>query len=267
MHSTEYPRGAAVTAACVAEAAFALQFVTGQPILGLGGVIAVLIPGYLISQATLGPRARWHEALLMTLVAAVIATLLVGILAALTPRGLDPVTIAVFEHIVLAFVLATWLVVARRGSASRRARPAPPRVLRRTDAFVAPFARRMPSLLFVAVGTLLASGGIAVAVTAAEGQPHAGYLELSSAPSADGSAPRVVVTNGTGTTVTCSIELTRPGQVSDRTAIQALQDGETWVGELPRAGPDEAAAWLLVLDCDEPNGELLQRRLLIAPPA
>jgi hypothetical protein len=268
MRLADFRGGAAVLVACiVAAAVFGLQFVTGAPVFGIAGIAALLVPGFLISRALIGATTRWPLALLTTLSVTLILIVLIGLVAALTPRGLTPVTVAVFEHTILTLLLATWLWITWRSqtAASRQGR-AEAAAARGPRSATRPNLAR-GSVVLVTTGLLLATMGVAVAVGAANGQQHAGYLQLWSVESAAASEPVVGVQNATGAPLDCNLALTHVGAPAARWAIEGLEDGGTWFGGLPARTADEVDDWLLDLVCTSADGTTLERRLRIEPPA
>ena len=69
----------------VAGAGFTAQLITGAPVLGPIGLLLLGIPAFVISQTVRPVPLSWPEIVLVTLGTSVIITVLIGLVAALSP--------------------------------------------------------------------------------------------------------------------------------------------------------------------------------------
>jgi hypothetical protein len=259
MPSAERPHRPAVlplaaTLALVGSGIFVAQFLTDAPFVGLGGLVALFAPGVIVALAASARLRRRPSTVLVVLAVTLVLIVLIGIAAALTPRGLGPQTVAGIGQLVLTIAFAGWFLRARHLLAPTTIPASSTRPSRRAVALVV-------------AGIAMAGAGMVVARGAAQAQAYAGYVTLWSGRSPSSGAPVVAVGNASGASLQCSVELTRPGAAPTRWSTDAIADGATWEHPLPIAASDERAAWRVDLQCTEPSGATLERQLRIDPPA
>lgn len=236
----------------VAGAGFIAQLITGKPVLGPIGLLFLGVPGFVISQTIRPLPLSSPEVALVTLGTTVILTVLVGIVSAISPRGLDATSAAATE--LLAIALASWAFLAR--STRSRARRAPIRIQ------VAP-----GSILVATVGLILAGAGFLVATRSAQTQLTASVMQFWTVASAPGVGPVIGLRNATGTSLDCVIAVSRPDQQEFHLDIRAVENGQSWSGRLPPREVSDGSRWEAVLQCSGADGSDVQRRLFVDPAA
>jgi hypothetical protein len=230
----------------------AVQLVTNQPALGGVGLVLLLVPGFVVSQA-LGPRPLgWPEGLLTTLGASLVLAVLAGIIAALLPHGLDASSVAAVELVALSAASTIWLVRLMGHDVTWG----------RLRISVGP-----GSLLLVVVGLALGSAGFIVAVRGAQDQTYTSFVQLWSVPPTSGADQLLGVRNLTGIAVDCEAVILRPGQPEYDWHIGAVANGQSWLGPLPRRDGSSPGLWQISVHCAAPDGSTFDRRLSIDPPA
>jgi len=252
--------------AFVASAVLVAQLIIGRDPLGLVGLATLIVPGIALTAALGASGASRPERLLAAVSLSLALTVLTGVVAALSPQGLDARSVAVVELGILGASFLAWLV--RRWENRRR-----------TKRVAAPAANRAGGtgrghrLVGVGAGTaglvvlglLLGGAGYAVAARTAQTQDYGGFVQFWSTPPEPGRPPEVSVVNQTNFTLACSIEVARPGRGGASVFIDALAPGQPWVAQLPSADPGETAAWQLGLRCTGAP-DPIERRLRIDPP-
>jgi hypothetical protein len=230
----------------------AIQLVTDQPPLGGLGLIQLLMPGFAISQA-LGPRLLgWPEVLLTTLGAALALAVLSGVIAALSPRGLDASSVAAVEIVAMAVASTTWLVRLAGGDL-RRVRP---RIIVRPG-----------SVLLLVAGLGLGSAGFIVALRGEQSEAQTSFVQLWSLPPASGGAQSLGLRNATGVGIDCQAMILRPGEPTYDLPIGAVADGQSWLGQLPQREGSGPGLWQISVHCAGADGSIFDRRLNVDPPA
>jgi hypothetical protein len=236
----------------VAAAGFTAQLITGRPVLGPLGLLLLGVPGFVISQTARPVPLSWPEVALVTLGTTLITTILVGIVAALSPRGLNATTAAATELVPLAlaavFVARSTPHRARRARIQIRVRPG--------------------SVLAVWAGLTLALAGFFVAARAAETQQQqTSVMQFWTVASATGGEPVLGLRNATGANLDCSITVSRPKLPEVDLDVGAVGDGQSWSGALPARDVTDASRWQISLHCDGADGSAVQRRLFVDPAA
>lgn len=232
--------------------ALAVQLVTDHPALGVVGLTLLAAPGFVISQA-LGPRRLgWPQVLLTTLGTSLALAVLAGIIVAISPHGLDASSVAAVELVALSAAATMWLWRLMR----REVNWAPPRIR------VGP-----GSLLLVVLGLALGSAGFVVATRAAQTQVNAGFVQFWSVPPRTGADELLGVRNATGLALDCQVAIDRPDQPEYDWHIGAIDNGQAWLGQLPRYEVTDKRPWQISLHCAAGDGSTFDRRLSIDPPA
>jgi len=247
------PRSRIATALIIVLAAEALviQIGTDRPALGVFGVALLAVPGFVVSQAV-GPRPLgWPQVLLTTLGTSLVLAVLTGVIVALLPVGLEASSVAAAQLAALALGAAIWLWRQARGAR----RPAP-----------SPIHVRRGSLLLVGLGLALGTGGFVVASRAAQTQASVGFVQFWSVARTTGDDDALGIRNETGLALDCQVAIDRPDQPRYDLHIGAIDDGQTWLGPLPRAEGTDARPWQLSLHCAASGGSTFDRRLSIDPP-
>jgi hypothetical protein len=230
----------------------AVQLVTNQPALGGVGLVLLLVPGFVVSQA-LGPRPLgWPEGLLTTLGASLVLAVLAGIIAALMPRGLDASSVAAVELVAFSAVSTLWLL-RLVGNNVHWARPR--------------ISVEPASLLLVVGGLALGSAGFIVAVRGAQDQTHTSFVQLWSVPPLSGGSQVLGLRNVTGLALDCQVVIDRPALPEYDWHIGAIANGQSWLGQLPRPEGSNLGSWQISARCAAPDGSTFDRRLSIDPPA
>jgi hypothetical protein len=236
----------------VAAAGFTAQLIAGRPVLGPLGLVFLGVPGFVISQTVRPVPLSWPEVALVTLATTLITTILVGIVAALSPRGLSATTVAATELVPLALAA----VVVARATPHRAVRA---RIQIRV---------RPGSVLAVWAGLTLALAGFFVAARAAETQQQqASVMQFWSVASATGGEPVLGLRNATGASLDCSIAVSRPKLPDIDLDVGAVDDGQSWSGSLPARDATDTSRWQISLHCDGADGLAIQRRLFVDPEA
>jgi hypothetical protein len=229
-----------------------VQLVTNRPAIGGSGLIVLLVPGFVASQA-LSPRPlSWPEVLLTTLGASFVLAVLAGIIAALLPYGLDASSVAAIELVAFSAVSTIWLLRLMGGNVGWSR----PRI-----------SVRPGSLMLVVVGLVLGSAGFIVAVRGAQDQPQTSFVQLWSVPPPSGESQVLGLRNATGSAIDCQLLMDRAGQPEYDWHVSALANGQSWLGQLPRRDASSAGTWQISAHCTGPNGSTFDRRLSIDPPA
>lgn len=236
----------------LAGAGFTAQLITGTHVLGPIGLLFLGVPGFVISQTVRPLPLSWPEVALVTLGTTVILTVLVGIVTALSPGGLDATSAAATE--LFALGLTSWAFVAR--STRSGARRAPSRIQ------VAP-----GSILVATVGLILAASGFLLAVRSAQTQLDASVMQFWSVASTELGEPVLGLRNATGTTLDCSIAVSRPNQQVFHLDVGTVDNGQTWSGALPPRDVSDGSRWQIALECTGDDGSDFQRRLFVDPAA
>jgi hypothetical protein len=236
----------------VAAAGFTAQLIAGRPVLGPLGLLLLGVPGFVISQAARPVPLSWPEVALVTLGTTLITTILVGIVAALSPRGLNATTAAATELVPLA--LAAVLVARSTPNRARRAR--------------IQIRVRPASVLAVWAGLTLALAGFFVAARAAETQDQqTSVMQFWTVASATDGEPGLGLRNATGASLDCSITVSRPRLPEVDLDVGTVDDGQSWSGALPARDLADGSRWQISLHCDGPDGSAVQRRLFVDPAA
>jgi hypothetical protein len=236
----------------VAAAGFMAQLIAGRPVLGPLGLLLLGVPGFVISRTVRPVPLSWPEVALVTLGATVIMTILVGIVAALSPRGLNATTVAATELVPLALA-----AVCLARSTPTRARRARIRI-----------RVRPASVLAVCAGLTLALAGFFVAARAAETQQQqASVMQFWTVPSATGGEPVLGLRNATGASLACSITVSRPNLPKVDLVVGTVDDGQSWSGSLPARDVTDTSQWQISLHCAGADGSAVQRRLFVDPAA
>ena len=236
----------------VAGAGFTAQLITGTPVLGPFGLLFLGVPGFVISQIVRPLPLSWPEVALVTLGTTLILTVLVGIVSALSPDGLDATSAAATE--LLALALASWAFVARPSrKGARRAR---------IRLQVAP-----ASIIAATLGLILAGSGFLLATKSAQTQMDAGVMQFWSVASTPGGEALLGLRNATGASLVCSIAVSRPNQEEFHLDVGAVDDGQSWSGALPPREVSDGSRWQIALQCSGADGSAVQRRLFVDPAA
>jgi len=229
----------------------AIQMVTNRPALGIVGLAFLAVPGFVISQAV-GPRPLgWPQVLLTTLGMSIVLAVLIGIIVALSPHGLDASSVARVELVALVWAATIWLWRQVRGERS---------------SVHAPLRVDHGSLLLIGLGLALACGGFLVASRAAQAQSYTGFVQFWSVPRGTGVDEILGVRNETGVALDCQVAIDRPDQPAYDWHIGAIDNGQDWLRPLPRIGATATGPWRISLRCAAPNGSTFDRRLSIDPP-
>jgi hypothetical protein len=240
----------------VAAAGFSAQLITGRPVLGALGLLLLGVPGFVISQTARPLPVSWPEVALVTLGTTLILTILVGIVAALSPHGLDASGAAAVELVAVALAVVLWrsarLARSREGGARRAAIRIP---------------RAPASVLVATVGLILAGSGFVVAARSAQTQEYGGFVQFWTVPSTTAGGALVGVRNATGSSIDCSISVIRPSQQPFDIPAGAVQDGQSWSGQLPPRDAGDISPWQLALRCVADDGSVVERRLFTEPAA
>ena len=248
------PRGRIATTLIIllALGALAVQLVADHPALGVVSLILLAVPGFAITQA-LGPRPlSWPQVLLTTLGTSLVLAVLTGIIVAISAHGLDASSVAAVELVALSAAATIWLWRLRR----REVNWARPRIR------VGP-----GSLLLVVLGLALGSTGFVVATRAAQDQTYPGFVQFWSVPPTTGADALLGVRNATGLALDCQVAINRPDQLGYDWHIGAIDNGQTWLGQVPRTEVTDTRPWQISLHCAAPDGSTFDRRLSIDPPA
>jgi len=239
------------------------QVLLDRSVLGAAGLATLAVPPILLATVLGRRRRRWPVRLLAALALTVALTVLMGVVAALSPHGLDAAAVAVLELVVLVLAFAVALsrgprVAARRLSIIRHARRVPARG--------APFTvRRGASIALLIAGPILAAGGVAIAASAAAANQAGDFVQLWSVPAVAREPTEIGVTNRTSATLECGLTLRRSGRDTVGIQVPSLAPGQTWTDRLSPADPSDVARWALALSCTGETEELA-RFLLIDPP-
>ena len=233
----------------VAGVGFTAQLYAGAQVLGPMGLLLLGVPGFLISQADRPRPLSWPEVTLVTLGATLIITVIVGILSAMSPRGLDATSTAASELLVLGAASLAFVVRSR-------GRAAQPRIRLR----VAP-----RSIVAGAMGLILAGAGFVVATRSAQTQQDASVMQFWAVASTPGDEPTLGLRNATGTSVDCSIAVTRPDREGFDVAVGAVADGASWSGALPAREVSDTSNWQIALQCHGDDRLAIQRHLFVRP--
>jgi hypothetical protein len=236
----------------VAGAGFTAQLITGTPVLGPLGLLFLGVPGFVISQIVRPLPLSWPEVALVTLGTTVILTVLVGIVTALSPGGLDATSAAATELFALALTSTAFLARSTRNRAKR----APIRIQ------VAP-----GSIVAAALGLILAGSGFVLATRSAQTQLDASVMQFWTVASTPGGEPVLGLRNATGTSLNCSIAVSRPNQQEFHLDVGAVDDGQSWSGALPPRAVSDGSRWQIALQCSGDDGSDVQRRLFVDPAA
>jgi hypothetical protein len=234
----------------VAGAGFTAQLITGKPVLGPIGFLFLGVPGFVISQTVPPVPLSWPDVALVTLGTTLVLTVLVGIVTALSPRGLDATSAAATELLALALTSLAFLARST-GSGARRA---PFRIQ------VAP-----GSILAVTIGLILAGAGFLEATRSAQTQQDASVMQFWTVASTPGGEPTLGLRNATGTRLDCSIAVSRPNRQVFELKVGAVEDGQSWSGRLPPRGANDGSRWQIALQCSGDDGSNVQRRLFVDP--
>lgn len=235
----------------VAGVGFGGQLVAGGPVLGPLGLVLLGIPGFVISQTVRPVPLSWAEVTLVTLGTTLIGMVLVGVVAALTPRGLDAFSVAAAELVTVA--LAAACLVRSSPSGARRA---PVRIHVRPG-----------SILAVGIGLALAGAGYLVAMRSAQvQQDQASVVQFWAVASATGE-PQLGLRNATGTGLECSIAVSRPKLPEIDLAVGSVDNGASWTGSLPLRDATDTTRWQISLSCAGADGLAVQRRVFVDPVA
>lgn len=232
--------------------ALAFQLVTDHPPLGVVSLILLVVPGFAMSQAFAPRPLSWPQALLTTLGASLVLAVLTGIIAALSAHGLDASSVAAVELVTLSVAAIGWLWRLRLGRANWA-----PRV-----ATVGP-----GSLLLVVLGLALGSAGFVVATRGAQDATYPGFVQFWSVPPGTGADALLGVRNATGLALDCQVAINRPDQPEYDWHIGAIDNGQAWLGQLPRTEVTDTGPFQISLHCAAPDGSTFDRRLSIDPPA
>jgi hypothetical protein len=237
----------------VAGAGFTVQLVAGGPVLGPIGLLLLGVPGFVISQSVRPLPLSWPAIALVTLGSTVILTILVGIVSALSPHGLDATSAAATELVALALTSAAYV--------ARSTRRGPTRAAIRIQA-----ARG--SIAAAAAGLVLAGVGFLVATQAAlTQQQQASFVQFWTVASTTGGEPLLGLRNATGTNLDCSVAVSRPNRQVVNLAVGAVDDGQSWSGLLPPRDPSDVSRWQIALQCLGDDGSDVRRRLFVDPAA
>jgi hypothetical protein len=236
----------------VAAAGFMVQLIAGRPVLGPLGLVLLGVPGFVISQTVRPVPLSWPEVALVTLATTLIMSILVGVVTALSPRGLNATTVAATELVGLAFAAVFF------------ARSTPPRARRaRIQIRVRP-----GSILAVWAGLTLALAGFFVAARAAETQEQqTRVMQFWTLPSTTDGEPVLGLRNATGASVACSIAVSRPKLPEVDLPVGTVDDGQSWSGPLPARDVTDASRWQISLHCAGADGFAVERRLFVDPEA
>jgi hypothetical protein len=245
----------------VAGFALAVQIVLGRDLVGPFGLLVLLAPPLALATMLGAGRRAWPERLLVCLALAVALTVLAGILAALSPKGLDARSVAAVELGLLAAAIVVGI-----GPGADRARRRPGSTKGRAPAPLRALVGNASSIALVLGGVALAGVAYAMATQAANAQTAVGVVQFWSTPAAADRPAQVGMANRTADTLSCSVLITRRGHGTARVTISPLAPGQSWTSGLPPAEASETALWQLDLTCKGAPDQI-QRRLLIDPPA
>jgi hypothetical protein len=236
----------------VSVGALVVQLLTNHPAIGPAGLVLLAVPGFVISQAITPRRLGWPHVLLTTLATSLVLAVLIGIMVAISPYGLDSSSVANVELVVLLLAATIWLGNWERGQPS-----------------LSHVRIRVPPGPFFLIGLGLTLGGVGffVATQAAQGQVSAGFVQLWSVPPRTGTDQLVGVRNATGAPLSCQVAIDRPGEPRYEWEIVAIDDGQTWQRKLPENASADPRPWEISLLCASPQGSRFDRRLTIDPPA
>src|SRR5439155_24935749 len=147
----------------------------------------------------------WPERLLSAAALVLVVSIFTGIIAALSPRGVDAATVAAVELVVLALaaVARLWRRPRNRRAAAGTDLPVP-RPARRPRLGIG-----RGSVAIVVLGVLLGAAGFAVATRSAQAQDVPEVLQFWSIPGPSGHT-EVVVDDRSTISVTCAMTITRP---------------------------------------------------------
>jgi len=233
--------------------AFAIQLVFDQPVLGALGLVLLAVPGFAISRV-IGPRPlSWPETLLVTVGSTLAVTVIGGILAALAPAGLSSRTFAIVEIAVLAATAIAWLNRVSRGEVRWAMHDGGKRMA-------------LASLLLAGVGVVLAGAGITLATRSAQEQVHPGFVQFWSLPARESIGANVGIRNVAGVQLQCAVAIDRPDRQGLTWNAGSVAPGQTVLGLLPPAEPDETAPWRLALTCTGAGDTPIERQVSIEPP-
>jgi hypothetical protein len=251
--SRPFERTAVSLLLVVSLVALALQLIGGGPVAGALGLVLLAVPGYAISR-TIGPRPLgWPEVLMVALGAALTLTVLVGIIAGLTPAGLDSRTIATVELLILAAISIAWFKREFRGGVEASAGRPSTRIA-------------LGTLLLGGLGVILAGTGFVVAMRAAQDQQHPGFVQFWTLPARPSAGASVGVRNLSGVELDCAVTIDRPDREGLSWNAGRVMPGQTVTGPLPPAEPAETAPWRLALECTGATGAVIERQVSINPP-
>lgn len=247
-------RGQAVSAVLlvVAGAGFMVQLIADRPVLGPIGLLLLGVPGFVISQSVRPVPLSWPEVALVTLGTTLVFTVLVGIASALSPKGLGSQTAAAIELVPLGLAAAA-LARSRRSKA--------PRAALRSQA-------RPGSVLAAAVGLALAGAAFVLATRSAQTQQQqVSVIQFWTVASATGGDPLLGLRNATGAGLDCSVAVLRPERTEVHLPVGAVDNGQSWSGELPPRDASDTSRWQISLRCVAADGSAVQRRLFVDPAA
>jgi hypothetical protein len=245
----------------VAGTALAAQMVLGRDVVGPFGLLVLPAPALALAAMLGAGRRAWPERLLVCLALVVALSVLAGILAALSPKGLDARSVAAIE---LGLLAAAVVIGIGRGADRARSRSGSTRG--RTPAPRGRFVVNISSVALVLGGVALGGVAYAMATQAASAQADVGVVQFWSTPAGGGRPAQVGMANQTGGTLSCSVTITRRGHGTARVTISPLAPGQSWTSGLPSADASETALWQLDLACSGAPDQI-QRHLLIDPPA
>lgn len=233
--------------------AFAVQLVVDQPVLGALGLVLLAVPGFAISRA-FGPRPlSWPETLLVTIGSTLAITVLGGILTALAPAGLGSRTFAIVEVAVLAATAIAWLSRVSRGEVRWAMHGKGKRMA-------------LASLLLAGVGVVLAGAGVTLATRSAQDQAGPDFVQFWSLPARESIGASVGIRNVARVPLQCAVAIDRPDRQGLSWNAGSVAPGQTVLGLLPAADPDETAPWRLALTCTGAGEAPIERQVTIEPP-
>jgi hypothetical protein len=272
------------------------QMVAGRDLIGPLGTLVLPVPALALAAMLGATRRAWPERLLTCLALIVALLVLAGIVAALSPRGLDARSVAAVELGLVAAAVVAWVGLGADRSRDRSDTRAPASAGRQAGASAAASAgtragvsalssptardgtrRRRPSrprlvlgigsVALVLLGLVLGGAGYAIATQAAHAAADVGVVQFWSTPATTGREAQVGVGNQTGETLSCSVQITRRGHGTAKVTISPLAPGQSWSSGLPPADASETTLWQLDLTCTGDQGEITRRLLIDPPPA
>lgn len=246
------PRRRIATAAIIGfgVGALAIQWITNRPALGIAGLLLLAVPGFVISRA-FGVRALdWPQILLATIGTSLVLAVLIGIVLAISPYGLNASSVAAIELLAAIAAVIPWLWYRSYGD--------------RTPARL-PIRFAPGSLLLVSLGLGLGGAGFVVATRAADDQDYARFVQFWSVPATTGADQLMGVRNSTGFSIDCEVAIDGPHQTTYNWRIGAIDNGQAWLGQLPLAEAPDAGRLDISLHCAASDGSTFNRRLSANP--